>query len=61
MAISNGDVESQEQTEPGKPRATRQTYKTYFTSEPTEKYYVAENKSVLIDCSVKAADILTFR
>ncbi|BFZ04959.1 hypothetical protein BsWGS_07997 [Bradybaena similaris] len=61
VAISNGDEENQEQTDPGKPRATRQTYKTYFTTEPAEKYYVAEDKSVLIDCSVKAADILTFR
>uniref|UniRef100_A0A0B7BKH1 Ig-like domain-containing protein n=1 Tax=Arion vulgaris TaxID=1028688 RepID=A0A0B7BKH1_9EUPU len=45
----------------GKLRATRQSIKTYFTSEPLDKYFVTADKTLLIDCGVVAADILTFR
>ncbi|CAG5120351.1 unnamed protein product, partial [Candidula unifasciata] len=45
----------------GKLRATRQSIKTYFTTEPQEKYFVTQEKPLVIDCGVVAADILTFR
>lgn len=59
--VLSEDNEVSNKTGAGKPRTTRQSIKTYFTTEPQEKYYVAPNKPLLIDCNIVAADIVTFR